>query len=142
MYAVLADIITAIGEDALLQIADRDGDGSVDADIVAEALLDASAEIDGAVGKRYKLPIDPVPRRLRRIAVDLAEYHLDNNPTENLEKRAKAAREALKNISNGTEELRDAALAGTGDEPGGGGSGDDLPAVEQYESKMDLDGYS
>lgn len=142
MYAVLADIITAIGEDALLAIADRDGDGNVDADIVAEALLDASAEIDGAVGARYKLPINPVPRRLKRIAVDLAQYHLDSNPTENLEKRAKAARDALKNIANGTEELRDAVLAGTGEEPDGGGSGDDLPEVGQFQGTLDTDGYT
>ena len=142
MYADLDDIVTAIGADALAAIAARDGDGEVDAAVVAEALLDASAEIDSALGGRYKLPISPVPRRLRRIAVDIAQYHLDHNPSENLENRARTARAALKAIARGDEELRDAELARRGEEPEGGGSADDLPTVGRFKSALDTDGYA
>jgi len=45
VYADMGDMIVRFGELEVLQIADRDADGVIDADVVAVALADASAEI-------------------------------------------------------------------------------------------------
>lgn len=140
MYAAQSDITAAIGEDRLLLIADRDNDGVVDAAVVSEALLDAAAEIDSAVGGRYKLPMTPVPRRLRRIAVDIAQFHLDPNPSEDLMARVKDARAFLVQVSKGIMTLSDAALIGD-DKPSEEGSQTDLAARKSFKSALDTEGF-
>ncbi|MDH5185171.1 MAG: DUF1320 domain-containing protein [Gammaproteobacteria bacterium] len=75
-YATAQDIIDRYGNDQLLLIADRDGDGLVDAAVVDQALADASAEIDAYLATRYELPMAPVPTVLVRVCVDIVMYRL------------------------------------------------------------------
>lgn len=75
MYAVQADIEAIYSQDALY-IADRDGDGVVDADAVARALTTASGEIDSYIGVRYTLPLEAAPELLKQFCVDIAIYRL------------------------------------------------------------------
>ena len=79
-YATQDDIITLYSEDALY-VADRDGDGVVEADSVARALTSASGEIDSYIGVRYGLPLvvaegDAASELLKQFCVDIAIYRL------------------------------------------------------------------
>lgn len=115
-YASQADIETLYGPDALLVAADRDGDGEPDADRIAAALADASAEIDSYVGVRHALPLPSTPDALRRVAVDIALYRLAANGaalTEEHRTRYEDAVAWLKRIADGK-----AALPGLDPESG------------------------
>ncbi|WP_455046759.1 gp436 family protein [Kingella oralis] len=75
VYADMGDMVARFGELEVLQIADRNADGVIDADVVAVALADASAEIDAYLG-RFKQPFAETPPILRRLACDIARYRL------------------------------------------------------------------
>ena len=140
MYATPEDLQTALGEQRLIRIADRDDDRIPDEAVIRDALARASAEIDAALGVRYRLPLASVPERLRSLAIDLAHYHLDLDPTDDLGRRAKDARAALRAIASGAEALADATLASQGDGAADGG-GQDLPAVRRFDSSLDVDAF-
>lgn len=140
MYATLDDLKIALGVDRLLRIADRDRDDVVDAQVVDTAIERASAEIDAAIGQRYRLPLASVPLVVRDICIDLSHYILDLDPDEDLRSRAKAARKRLEDLRDGRTVLTDAATAGTTDDPAEGGRGSDLPRVRPFVSGLDLGG--
>ncbi|MGY9046321.1 hypothetical protein P775_11065 [Puniceibacterium antarcticum] len=75
-YANLTDLIERAGESEILQIADRDDDGTADPDVIAAAIEDASTEIDGYLGVKYTLPLPSTPRLVTTWAVSIARYHL------------------------------------------------------------------
>ncbi len=81
-YIAQSDIEEAIGSDRLLLLADRDGDGTADPDVVAAKIADAAATTDSYLHERYALPLSDVPKILVRINVDLAVYYLASD--ENL----------------------------------------------------------
>jgi len=104
-YAVQADIDNRYGGELLLTIADRDGDGVVDADAVALALSDADQLVDAHLVERYQLPLATVPDLLVAIAVDVAVYKLASLPTEEQRKRYDDALKLLKSIATGVLQL-------------------------------------
>ena len=75
-YASLADLVARAGEDEILQVADRDGDGLADADVVAGALAHADNMANGYLAVRFALPLATVPDLLRTWCVAIARYHL------------------------------------------------------------------
>lgn len=75
-YCTLTDLIEAYGETAVLQRADRDGDGVADPDVVRAASAAATAEIDGWISRRYAVPLADPPPRIRQAAVALAWFYL------------------------------------------------------------------
>lgn len=75
-YATIDDIKARFGEEDLVYLTDRDGDGVIDQTAVDAALADAQATIDGYLRARYALPLDTVPDLLRRIAAVLAWWNL------------------------------------------------------------------
>lgn len=107
MYANLADVIGRYGVDAVLMVADRDRDGTIDDAVVAQAIADASAEVDAYVGQRVRLPLDPVPSVLNRVAVDIVMYRLslDAGATEERRARYVDAISLLKGIAMGSVSL-------------------------------------
>jgi len=74
-YSVLEDLLKMIPEEELAQITTESGDDP-DPAIVAEAISQADAEIDSYLGRRYQVPLSPVPPRVKALSVDLAIYHL------------------------------------------------------------------
>ena len=112
MYATQADIETVYSPDALY-VADRTEDGVVDADAVDRALQAASAEIDGYVGVRHRLPLDltnaaSAATQLRQYCVDIAVYRLALSRdvlTEEHRRRYEDAIKRLEQISKGTVTL-------------------------------------
>ncbi|MBA2718927.1 MAG: DUF1320 domain-containing protein [Chloroflexi bacterium] len=74
-YTTQADLeLAAGGPDRFVDLADWDGDGVADADVVARAQADADATINRYLRGRYTCPIaNPTPE-LRNLAADLAVY--------------------------------------------------------------------
>ncbi|MBP5857290.1 DUF1320 domain-containing protein [Marivibrio halodurans] len=105
-YATQQDMIDRFGEGELLALADRDGDGTIDAAMVERALADAAGLIDSYIGARYALPLVAVPSQLTSAACDVARWRLYTDaPHERVESAYKAAVAWLKDIQAGRADL-------------------------------------
>jgi phage gp36-like protein len=76
LYCAQEDLLERISEALLIELSDDGETGQVDASVVARAIADADAEIDGYVGTRHQVPLSPVPALIRKVSVELAIYHL------------------------------------------------------------------
>jgi phage gp36-like protein len=83
--AVQADTTLPAGDHydlALVQTADgaivliSDLRQASDSDAILAAIADADAEIGGYLGKRYPLPLSPVPTIIRKLSVDLTVWNI------------------------------------------------------------------
>jgi len=108
-YATPADLALRHGADRLIELTDRDRDGVGDDPQIAQALVDASHEIDGYLAARYKLPLPTVPALLARIACDIALYRLLSlrrmGDIEDARRRYEDARRLLENLAKGVVAL-------------------------------------
>ena len=108
-YATPAQLATRYGHDRLVEITDRDANGVADDPMIAQALADAEAEIDGYLAARYRLPLPTVPPLLVRIACDIAVYRLLSlrrmGDIEDARSRYEDARRLLEAISKGIVSL-------------------------------------
>lgn len=105
-YASLNDLIERAGEDEILQVADRDGDGAADADVVEAALVHADNVANGYLTVRYRLPLAAVPDLLRTWCVAIARYYLHRDgPPDYVVRDWKAADQALKDMARGLIDL-------------------------------------
>lgn len=102
-YATRQDMVDRFGETEMIQISDRGIPATaIDAAVVDAKLADAAAEIDGYLGQRFTLPLASVPAVLKRIATDLARYHLyDDRATEQVTKRYDDAIAFLRGVAKG-----------------------------------------
>ena len=102
-YATQLDLVERFGNTELVQLTDRTGQvGDIDATMVARALLDADAEIDGYLAARYTLPLVTVPRLLVGVACDIARYRLyDDRATDQVTRRYDDAVKLLVKIGRG-----------------------------------------
>jgi len=117
-YATQADLVTRFGSDELIQLTDRAGTNAIDASIVAAALADADAAIEGYLAGRYALPVTPVPALLKRIGADLARFFLHGKAaTESVRNAYQDALKLLRDLSNGAAVLAGAAAAPSGATP-------------------------
>ena len=74
-YATARDCIDRRGsEEPLRELADDPHADALAWDALERALEDASDEIDAYVGARHDLPLDPVPRMLVRLCVEIGVY--------------------------------------------------------------------
>lgn len=111
MYATVQDCIDRLGAEAVEQLADNPcpPDGEARSHTALEtALADASEEIDGYVGARHELPLEPVPGLLKRACVDLGVWLRCADSllaTDIREKRAEAVRKLLRDVSKGLVSL-------------------------------------
>lgn len=105
-YATAADLAQRFGEQELAQLADPLNTGEPDAAVLALALADAQAEIDGYLQARYQLPLPTVPAVLVRLACDVARYRLScDRATDEVRRRYEDAIKLLTNISRGVVAL-------------------------------------
>lgn len=105
-YATQQNMIDRFGAVELTQLTDRSNSGGIDAAVMARALADADAAINGYLSARYTLPLDPVPLVLERLACDIARYFLyEDRATEQVAKRYNDAVKMLEGISRGTVAL-------------------------------------
>lgn len=101
-YATQADLEARYGAEEVLQLADRNRDGVIDAGVIDRALADADAEIDGYLGSRYQLPLATAPQIINVYACDIARYRLYSDAaTEEVRKRYEDANKFLRLIAEG-----------------------------------------
>lgn len=99
-------MITRFDEKEIVELTDRSNVGELNVDVLASKLADADAEINGYLQGRYTLPLTSVPDVLKRLACDIARYHLyDNRVTESVRDRYKDAIAYLKLLAAGTVQL-------------------------------------
>lgn len=111
-YIRLADLYSQFGEEEIDLIADVDRTGTPDPATVGRAIANADAEINAALAVRYKTPVSPVPRLVKRISGDLTRWFLYGvKPTEEVASRAKLARDLLRALAAGEILLEGAASA-------------------------------
>lgn len=112
-YATLQDLIDRFGEDELIQLTDRamPPSGAIDAGVVERVLGDADQLIDGFVGSRYAVPLNPPPDLVRRIGCDVARFYLfTDQPTETVKDAYKEAVRLLERIQAGALTLQAAGV--------------------------------
>lgn len=100
-YADEADLEERYGAQEI-----RQRRGTLPFSAVDQALEDADAEIDAYLGRRYVLPITPVPRLLVTLACQLARARLLGDAiTEAARADQKAARVQLAELRDGKQRL-------------------------------------
>lgn len=111
-FASAQDLTDRFGDRELLMVADRDGDGVLDAGVLAAALQDADAEIISFIGQAVAIdPANP-PLNLKRLACDIARYRLYGaSPTDDVRKRYDDAVAFLKRVASGDATLDGGATA-------------------------------
>ncbi len=132
-YCTYSDIDKRIGTEDLAALADYDGDGTPDADVVAAAIDDAASLIDSYLSVRFTVPVSPVPDVLRTRAVNLAVYFLRL-------RRDSATQDARRQYEDDIAWLREVASGAVslGIEPSAA-EGDRAPGV-RYESQKRIFG--
>lgn len=116
-YATSDDLVAKFGTAQLKLYADRNGDGTADADVLAAAIAEADAVVDLHVRGKYALPLSPVDPIITSIVCDLARRGLYGNATEVPESvlsADKAARDLLKSIARGEVSLAAAPASASG----------------------------
>jgi len=103
-YASLALLLERLYEQTIISLTDDVDGGVVGQDAVDRAIADADTEIDSYIGKRYTVPVDPVPALLARLSLDLSiEILYSRRPhvetPEAVVRGAKNARTLLANIA-------------------------------------------
>lgn len=119
VYATVADLIAAFGEQEVTALADREDTGTVDDTVALEALERASSEADTYLATRYQLPLSSVPKALVAVVCDMARYRLtggETTETTPIATRYRAAVAWLKDVAAGR-----AVLPGVAATPAGGG---------------------
>lgn len=101
-YATLDNLIARASLGEIRQIADRNRDGEIDPEVIAEALTHADNIVDGYVAAKYKLPFAVVPDLVRTWAISIARHKLHfQGPPDYVVDDYKDAIAALKDVARG-----------------------------------------
>lgn len=115
MYCSKQDVIERFGEQEIIELTDRQLIGSIDDNVLEQAINDACAKIDGYIAGRYTLPLNSVPKVLISLACDITRFHLyDEVTTDVVTKRHDDAIAFLKSVSKGEVSL---GISHSGDAP-------------------------
>ena len=107
-YCTQADLIERMSEPDLVRLTDHDGDGSVDAAVVAAAISDADGHIDSFLAVKYTVPVSPVPDVVRKRSVILTIYYLQlyrESVTDSMKEAVKVVDAWLKAAAKGDVSL-------------------------------------
>ncbi|NCP19066.1 MAG: DUF1320 domain-containing protein [Erythrobacter sp.] len=107
-YVDLDQLTDRYGEALLVDLTDRatPATGEIDADVVARAIADTKAVIDGHLAGRYKLPLAETPQLVVDLALQIAIYKLHRfTPNDKIKDDYKAAMGLLAKIASGTVRL-------------------------------------
>lgn len=101
-YITQTEISDAFGETELIDLADRDGDGFVDAPVVALAIGRAAGVIDSYLRSRFTLPLATTPQLVRECALAIVRYLLaEDHATDRVVKDYERALKWLGEIRDG-----------------------------------------
>lgn len=139
-YLTLQQLIDRYGEPALVRLSDRAEEPTeiVDATVVARAIADAEATIDGYLFGRYALPLATVPAQVEQIAAVLAYWNLHTvEPDAKVKADYDSVMKLLREIGSGAFRLQVAGL-----EPAAtGGSGARMTDRERPMTEANLKGF-
>lgn len=117
-YCTMEDIQKQVPEAMITLLTDDSLTGGADADVTADAIAAADAEIDAWVSGRYRTPFDPVPDVIRKVSVDIAIYNLysrrDTELPDARKDRYRAAVKLLESIAKGVVTIGAAEAAPSG----------------------------
>lgn len=101
-YANRTDLARRFGEQEIASLEDPDNTGSGDVHVSAEALDDATEEVNSYVAVRYALPLPTVPAPLSRACCDVARFRLyKDRPTEEVKYRYERTIKWLEQLAAG-----------------------------------------
>ncbi len=112
-YATQAMLMKRFGERTLIWLTDRADEptGVMDADLIAQELGNTDAVINGYVGNRYRLPLEPVPELVIDLALVIAIYKLHvQSPEKKIMDDYDRAMGTLVDIAKGTVKLEAAGI--------------------------------
>lgn len=111
-YAIQQDLIDQLGEAPLLQVADDDGDGELDAAVVDAAIAMAEGVVDSYLQSKVSVPLDPVPEAVKGATVDIAIWRLfsrrgydEDSADKGIVLRWKAAMAWLQDVATGRAQV-------------------------------------
>jgi phage gp36-like protein len=124
-YCTKQDLIDRFSERELIQLTDRTNSpaSTIDDVVVDRALGDATALIDGYLGKVYTLPLATIPEMLVKLSADIARFYLHGKGVEKDSPIRTAYNDAvayLRDVAKGLIQLID---VGSGDTPPAAGGG-------------------
>lgn len=139
-YVTQIQLTQRFGEQMLIALTDRGPDafGVIDTGVVAQALADTDALIDGYLARRYALPLTLAQPMLADVAGAIAIYklHLYEAPPK-IEADHKAAIRALEQISAGVITLTAAGV----EAPSTGTTGVQITDRERPFTETNLKGF-
>lgn len=123
-YVTQAQLETRFGTDLLIKRTDRTNTPktTIDTTVVAAAIADAEALVDGYLGKVYALPLSVVPPILTRVAGDVAIYYLMGDTAEKDGSWHRAYREAMAWLADVSKGIVSIDAEGITPAPQGGGA--------------------
>jgi len=102
MYASVADMVDRFGEVEIIELTDLEHTGLIDTAVAERALEDATAEIDGYLASRYRLPVTDAAPLLSLLCTDIARFRLQKGvSTEQARQRYEDAVRKLERIADG-----------------------------------------
>lgn len=107
-YATQQQLVDRYGEQMLLDLTDRATPpaGAIDTVVVARALADTDAAIDGYLAGRYRLPLDETPPLLADLAQAIAIYKLHRaTANDKITADYQSALKTLRDVSAGIVRL-------------------------------------
>lgn len=87
-YITQADLETRYGAAHILQLSDRDGDGSHDTGVIDAAIADAESVTDSYLSERVTVPLESPSNDLKKIVCDIARKHLHTDAAPDEVKQA------------------------------------------------------
>jgi phage gp36-like protein len=115
MYCSLDDLLGQVDKQKLIDLSndneepvvDEDENPIINLENVQRAIDNAASEIDSYASVRNKVPFNPVPPIIRKLAVDIALYNLfsrkwTGDEEDNIIRRYKNAVKMLEKIAEGT----------------------------------------
>lgn len=112
VYATVADMVKNFTEREMRQLSDRENDGQMDADVIEDALVRASADIDGYIGWMHSASVsagESARQLLKGLCCDMARYRLAGSGgvlvTDEMRDRHKDAIKMLLMIAKGEVKL-------------------------------------
>jgi phage gp36-like protein len=125
-YCTIDDIKRMLPEQDIIMLTNDASTGTVDMDVVADAIAYADQLIDGYLRGRYTLPLSTVPMFLTKLSIDLVIFYLYGRrpeiKNENIEKKYTNTLKILEHIQAGKFTLVDNI------------SGEDLPGKGEYKT--------
>ncbi|MCX7047980.1 MAG: DUF1320 domain-containing protein [Candidatus Sumerlaeota bacterium] len=109
MYSSLDDLVARLGADAVIALADDDGDSVVDETVITAAISDTDAEINARLAGRYVVPLESAPDAILYLSAILALERLyarrQTTPPDNFRLLAQEARQMLEALASGKANL-------------------------------------